>query len=481
MTLDGPLALDFGQHHFGHAQLRHQRRTHCLVELANRLVQHPGGSLPEKFHDPNALRRCYDLMNRPSVTHTTVLDSHRQATFTTLHSGDDTILFLHDTTELDFTGHTTLHEHLGQIGNGSGKGYLCHNSLAVTARGSVVGLAHPILHLRPQVSKGETHAQRRHRQDRESLLWVQAVAALPAPPTGRRWVDVCDRGGDTFEFLDCEQQLGRRYVVRSKHNRRIRVGHHGQGSPVLLHTHLRGLVSQGERAVTIHDHDSGASRETTVQVAGAPVRLLLPLNRRGHYQATHRDVWGVRVWEKNPPAGVEAVEWFLLTNVPVATLADAWERVDWYLQRWIVEEYHKAQKTGCDVEGPQFETVAALEPMIALLSVVALVLLNLRDLSRRPESATEAAKGVVAEEYVQVVSVWRWGDRRALTVQEFVQALGRLGGHQNRRRDGAPGWLVLWRGWMKLQLLVVGYRAGQRAGSEAKPSSHCESASRGES
>jgi hypothetical protein len=99
-------------------------------------------------------------------------------------------------------------------------------------------------------------------------------------------------------------------------------------------------------------------------------------------------------------------------------------------------------------------------------------LLNLRDLSRRPACATEPARQVVAEAYVEALSAWRYGSSRALTVRDFVQALGRLGGHQNRRRDGAPGWLVLWRGWMKLQLLADGYRAGRRAERQARKSSH---------
>jgi len=50
--------------------------------------------------------------------------------------------------------------------------------------------------------------------------------------------------------------------------------------------------------------------------------------------------------------------------------------------RWVVEEFHKAQKTGCNIEDPQFTFVERLQPMIALLSVVATTLLSLRDLSR---------------------------------------------------------------------------------------------------
>lgn len=93
---------------------------------------------------------------------------------------------------------------------------------------------------------------------------------------------------------------------------------------------------------------------------------------------------------------------------------------------------------------------------------MALTLLQLRDASRHPASATTPAKKLLALEYVEVLSQWRYGRKVDMTLREFYLALGRLGGHQNRRHDPDPGWLVLWRGWTKLQLLVTGYQAGRR-------------------
>src|SRR5262249_49246472 len=154
-----------------------------------------------------------------------------------------------------------------------------------------------------------------------------------------------------------------------------------------------------------------------------------------------------RVWEPNPPKGVKAVEWFLLTNVAVGSATDAWERVDWYCMRWVIEEFHKGQKTGCSIEDPQFTTVEALQPMIAWLSVVAVSLLNLRDLSRDPKTQDLPATEVVSAEEVEVLSGHYRKRRQPLTVREFFLLLARLGGHQNRKKDHPPGWLVLWRGW----------------------------------
>ena len=45
-----------------------------------------------------------------------------------------------------------------------------------------------------------------------------------------------------------------------------------------------------------------------------------------------------------------------------------------------------------------------------------------------------------------------------LTVGEVALALGRLGGHLNRKGDGSPGWLTLWRGWQKLSQIHIGYQ-----------------------
>ncbi len=120
-------------------------------------------------------------------------------------------------------------------------------------------------------------------------------------------------------------------------------------------------------------------------------------------------------------------------------------------------------KTGCRIEDIQFTAVERLQPAIALLSAVALTLLTLRDASRRPDASTRPASNLFATEYIDVLSVWRYGKLRTdLTVHDFYFALARLGGHQNRKSDHPPGWLVLWRGWAKLQFMLDGYRAAER-------------------
>ena len=475
MTL--PLSLQsFGQEHFGAARLGDIRRTRSLVDLADCFARHPRGSLPEKSKDPNTLRRCYDLMKCPSVTHQSVLEPHIDRTIELLLQQRGVVLVVHDPTELDYSGLTSLAEQLGQIGTGYGKGYICHNSLAVLPKGkAVLGLLSQILHCRDEVPKDETPAERVARESRESLLWLKAVQGIDQAVDRKRRlkdlqelppdlvvVDVSDRGSDTFEFLDEEDRLKRNYVVRSKSNRRMRIGHDGQGAETLLHDYLRTLpLKAGQRQVTVGGRDGQSPREAVVRLAFAAVEVLPPLKHSGKYRKIPQKVWAIRVWESAPPAGVEAVEWFLLTNLPVETAEQAWEKVEWYCCRWVVEEYHKAQKTGCNIEDPQFTFVERLQPMIALLSVVAITLLNLRDLSRDAQLRDLPATVIIDEELVDILSGWRYREQRLLSVREFFLALARLGGHQNRKGDGDPGWLVLWRGWITLQQMVAGARAAR--------------------
>jgi hypothetical protein len=248
-------------------------------------------------------------------------------------------------------------------------------------------------------------------------------------------------------------------VVRSHHNRAIRVGHDGTGKQTRWHDYLRTLAEQGRRDIELSDRPERPARRACVAVAWAAVLVPAPENPRGQHRQPALAVWGLRVWEPEPPAGAEAVEWFLLTPVEVATRPHAWEVTDWYCLRWLVEEFHKAQKTGGAIEAPQFTRAERLQPRIALLSVVATTLLQLRSDSRDPARQGQPATQRVAPEYVEVLSGWRYRQRRQVTLGEFFQALARLGGHQNRRGDGPPGWLVLWRGWTTLQTMVDGARA----------------------
>ena len=458
------IAQDFVRNYFGNVDLGHKSRDKCFARVAQQISRHPGGTLPDKLSNPADYAAMDRLMNRPETTHASVLAPHFAQTLAKMHARPGVVLILHDTTTLDYSKKKSLG--LNALGNGHGSGYLCHNSLAVDPHNrDVLGLVSQILHQRVAVGKNEGVKKKRERQTRESRLWSAAVRQAPTAPEDKRWVDVCDRGADLFEFLALEQKLKRLCVVRSAHNRCIRIGHQdGQGEKSQLHTHLRTLPAVGEvRSRKIHDRELEKDRDVKLRVSYAAVEIQPPHVKKGEYEKIPIKAWGVRVWEESPPEKGTKLEWFLVCLDPVANATEAWEKCDWYSCRWMVEEFHKAKKTGCQIETLQFRTEQALQPMIGMLSVTALLLLNLRQAARRPDAKERKASEVVEPIYEEVLRAHRYKKPRAeMTVYEFYLAVARLGGHMNRKADGFPGWLTLWRGWQKLESMVAGAKIERR-------------------
>jgi hypothetical protein len=458
----------FGTLHFGEAKLGDVRRTRRLVQAADAIVQHPGGTLPQKIHDPYPLDAFYRLANRKEVTHEAVLEPHRQRTLGVMRQIDGPVLLIHDTTELDYSSLGSL-TGLGQIGNGNGRGYECHNTLAVHApTRAVLGLANQILARRDTVGKGETRDARRRRETRESRLWKRGSEAVGPAPEGATWVDVCDRGADVFEYLAYKHKTSGHSIVRSKHDRLCTVLIDGVACRRKLHGHARRLEPIGGRYVPVAALKGQPARRAKVLIAAGAVELVAPKQPRGDHGPEPLPLRVVVLREVEAPAGVAPLEWILLSDRPAGDLAEAGEIADWYGYRPIVEELHKGMKTGCGVETLQFTTEAAIQPAIALLSVVAVFLLGLRDAARDPATAAQPATQYVPVVYSEVLGSWRHGEvRPGWTVGEFYWALGRLGGHQNRRNGPPPGWLVLSRGWTRLQAMVEGVEAMGRSRARA--------------
>lgn len=458
------------QLHFGSAVLGDTRRSKRLVKSAAVMFQSPAGSLPQKLSDWADLNGLYRLVAAKQVTHAAVIEPHLNWTRQQMRAAQGVVLLLHDTTELDFTAHCKVAGQLSQIGNGGGRGYLCHNTLAVTPDKQVIGLASQILHLRRKVPKGETARQKREHPDRESLLWPRGCGQIGDAPADAFWVDIADRGSDCFEFLEYEHAHHRRYVIRSTRNRTLD-GEDHVGSDRIHHT-LHEFAREQPTLLT-RQIDVAAStkkgtkaRSATVRIAASPITLAAPKQPRGQCTVSSLDLHVIHVAEVNPPADVEPVEWILLSNVPAHTAQQAAERVDWYACRPMIEDYHKGQKTGLGIELPQFESTDRLEPVIGILSVIAAVLLQLRHQARDPQSEQTLAVDCVPLLWVKIVAKTAYSFARKqsktygqLSVKEFFVGVARLGGFLNRKHDGSPGWLTLWRGWQRLHTMIQGAEA----------------------
>jgi hypothetical protein len=444
-------ARTWAEQNFGSADLGDRRRTRRLVDAAGQIAAHPEKPFTQVF-DGNGLRGFYRLCHQSEATLAAVQRPHGAQTRHAMGQ-HPLVRILHDTTELDFTSHRCL-AGVGQIGNEGGRGFLQHNSLAIVPRPRhVLGLAYQQLRVRRPAPAGE-EPHRRKRRPRESDLWYEGFRAAGRPPAGCCWVDVADRAGDDYEAMRAATAVGHHFLLRANQNRRVWTTP-AFDRPALVLNYARSLPGQGRDVVAIPGRGGRPPRTAQVQLAGAPVWVPAPAGTPRQRSQPVLPAWVIRVWEADPPAGVgEPLAWILLCSVATETPAALQERRDWYCCRWQVEVFHDIQKNGCREEDRRFETADRMATCVAVLAVVAVRVFQLRcALDVRPDAPAEHA-GTVSE--VRLLRRFLGLGRRPMTVREFVRGVAKRGGFLGRNHDGNPGVRALWRGYQRLQDLVLG-------------------------
>jgi hypothetical protein len=152
---------------------------------------------------------------------------------------------------------------------------------------------------------------------------------------------------------------------------------------------------------------------------------------------------------------VKAAHWVLFCSEEIGDLSAALQAVGYYQNRWLIEEFHKALKSGCRLEERQYETADRLQAITGVLSVVAVRLLQLKLIAR--QEPQRPATQVVPPRWVQMLrSLTKRPPKDSWTAREFYRELAKLGGFLARKSDGEPGWMILWRGFEKLHICLRG-------------------------
>jgi hypothetical protein len=176
---------------------------------------------------------------------------------------------------------------------------------------------------------------------------------------------IADREGDLYELHDATQigPANLHALVRAQHDRKL------DGHQKLWAFMAHQPVGQ-TRQLKLPRHRGQPARTAEVQVRWASVTLEAPAVgcKKSWPPLT---LWAVWVQEPDPPAGTEPLDWMLLTDLPITTAEQAWEKVQWYCRRWGIEEWQRALKNGCGVEQREFKTAEHLQRVLAFDLIVA--------------------------------------------------------------------------------------------------------------
>jgi hypothetical protein len=293
-----------------------------------------------------------------------------------------------------------------------------------------------------------------------------------------RLIDVCDREADVYELFDEQRQSGRVHLlVRGKHDR-------------VIETAAAGAPAQAEPNPSVEDSPAGrsklfaaASRAPVVSRVGVavgrrsarpkrakqkarpgrPARLaeltvraltvrLMPSSQ--HAGQAPIEVQVVHACEDHPPPGYEAVQWLLLTTLPVATAEQAEQCLRWYCLRWRIEDWHRVLKSGCRVEKLQHDTAEGLRRALAVKLVIGWRIMLMTLLGR--EQPQLPAEVLFSDVELRVLRLFaRAKDLPPPTdLGNAVRLTAKLGGYIGRKSDPPPGHQLLWQGFTALHIMA---------------------------
>jgi hypothetical protein len=445
------------------ADARLGQRLRKLIERMDGAI---GGSLPLVCQDWANTKAAYRFFANDRVSEAQILAGHFQATRKRFVASEGTILVVQDTTEFTFQ-----REHAEAIGItyrvNSGKdkagrfrqhtvcGLLMHASLVVTTEGLPLGLAAVKFWSRQQF-KGTNALKRKVNPTRvpierkESIRWLenlrQSTTLLGAPS---RCVHVGDRESDIYELFCTAQELGTHFVVRSCVDRLA-----GNGGHTIADA-MAEVQVQGVHAVEVHD-GKGRVGSAAVELRYRRIRVLPPIGKQKRYPALTLTV--ILAQERDAPTDRPAIDWKLITDLPVTSREAAIEKLRWYALRWKIEVFHKVVKSGCRAEAARLRTAERLVKLIAVFCVLSWRVFWLTMISRAAPCASPRL-AITGEEIALLDRLMPDKGQPppgAKTLRFYLVKVARLGGYLARARDPPPGNMVIWRGLSRLTDIALG-------------------------
>jgi Transposase DDE domain len=343
------------------------------------------------------------------------------------------VLAIQDTTELNFQRHARRTQGLGPVGNGTDQGLFLHPLLAIEADGDrCLGLAWAKLWVRP--GKITTGRRQRPAAQKESQRWQEGIAAAERVLGAAELVTVVnDREADIYQSWARPRPANLHLLARAAQNRSL-----VSGDSLFAACGRLTAVLCYEFAVP--RQPGRPKRRAKMEVRFGQVELRCPAwLHRSPLRGTLPDsvvVHIVDVRECGPRSGEEPpLHWRLLTTHAVETPQDALQIVQWYRQRWHIEQlFWILKRQGLDIEASQIESAQAL---IKLAFLATLAATRITQLVR----ARDGTRPTPADEVFSAVEI------KALSLQQ-----PQLEGRTTKQQNPHPAASLAWASWIIARL-----------------------------
>jgi hypothetical protein len=370
------------------------------------------------------------------------------------------VLAIQDTSEIKFSTTEDDRRELGKIGKGNSFGVLLHAMMAVDAEtGSCLGLAGGKVWTR----KGDVkvpHAERTL-SDKESERWVTTAEQAKKVLAQARMITVInDREGDIYAHWARTPVDGVHLLSRVMHDHAVLGGGTLRQAVKRAPFCAKAVIDRPRRM-------DRRPRKAHLALRFGTVVLQRPRNTIEKNMPASVTLNFVEVIEQHAPKGAEPIHWLLLTTHAVASVADAWQIVAWYKQRWIIEQFFRSMKSqGLQIEDSQLGTADRLMKLVAIAARAAAVVIQLVQ-ARTGADILPAGFAFSAEEIevletinkdLQGKTELQKNPHRKRSLAWAAWVIAKLGGWSGYASHRPPGPITFHNGLARFQVLVGGWR-----------------------
>lgn len=302
------------------------------------------------------------------------------------------VLLIEDTTEINLQKHVNRVSGLGTVGNGKDVGFFVHPLLAVDAQeGICLGLAGLNIWQRTE-GKAEDY-KKLPIEEKESFRWIETAEAGKSRLSNAQLLTVvADREADIYELWDRLPDERTHVLVRAAQDRSLALTE--TETEQRLFAWMDALIVKGSYELELAKTKKRSNHKALMNVKFSQVSIKRPQSHANKKASSHLILTVIDVCEDASSVidNEAPIHWRLLTTHEVTSMTQARQCIEWYCQRWHIEQTFRTVKSeGLDIESSLIETGEKLEKLAVLAFSAAVKVMQLvmaRDGSYRP--ATDA-------------------------------------------------------------------------------------------
>lgn len=389
------------------------------------------------------------------------LIEHATSKVETLVDGQH-VLAIQDTTELNYQAHAGRTQGLGTVGNGTDAGLFLHPMLTLNAEdGSCLGLSaiHPWLRHEGAADNYPSIPI----EEKESYRWLSVAEAAKKRLTKASMITIiADRESDIYEEWARIPDEKTHLLTRVCHDRRI-------NQEVKLYAYTDNLPVEETFALELPARPGKRQARTATMAVRFSRILIKRPQKTGKEYPSQLELSVVDVRETTPelPKNESPVHWRLLTTHSISNTAQAREIIEWYRQRWQIEQlFRTLKKQGLNIESSQLETAEGLIKLSILALQAAVKSLQLT-LSRNGTNK-RLASDVFDDEQISVLKALQSKLEGKTAKQKNPHTQGqlswaawiiaRLGGWKGYKSESPPGPITMIRGLNEFDAMLRGWK-----------------------